>query len=232
MAFLIVAAGAATADQVWVGRGGMIEGIARDQGDKVIVEVPYGIITLDRGQVGRIVPGRTVMHEYRERLASLEGSQNPEALYETAEWAREHGITLHVDNLLKRTIAAAPDHRGARRWLGYVEVDGRWMTQPEILAAKGMVFEDGRWVSARERERSRAEEREQLRIRRERRAAYNRALDKAEAYPYPFSLPSYIWPSGSRTAGNSSYGASYNLDPYSHRIHYTIPLTASGMGTY
>jgi hypothetical protein len=69
-----------------------------------------------------------------------------------AEWCKEHHLPNQRKVHLGRIIELDPDHEVARRLLGYVRRDGKWLTQEEHMAARGFVRHEGRWIMAAEKE--------------------------------------------------------------------------------
>ena len=65
------------------------------------------------------------------------------------EWAAQGRADL-AQRAHERVIAVEPDHRAARRALGFERVDGKWIAGDELWRAKGFVRVDGRWVLAAE----------------------------------------------------------------------------------
>ncbi len=47
-------------------------------------------------------------------------------------------------------LDADPDHRAARRALGYEDVDGRWLRGDDLWRARGFVHHRGRWMTGQE----------------------------------------------------------------------------------
>ena len=68
--------------------------------------------TVPADQVTSIVPGRTALHEYRERVAALGADAPASRVFETALWAQEQCLTRYVNPLLQWTIL--PGIRGVR----------------------------------------------------------------------------------------------------------------------
>ncbi len=48
----------------------------------------------------------------------------------------------------ERVLRLHPEHRAARRALGYAEVDGYWLRGDELQRARGFVHHAGRWMTA------------------------------------------------------------------------------------
>jgi hypothetical protein len=118
----------AFADEVKLNNGRSLHGIAHDEGDRWMVETRHGDLRMPKADVAAVVPGRTPMHEYQERIHELEsGCPTADQVYEFALWAQSEGLIRYVNALLNRVIDIDPDHRDARRLLGHVQHEGKWM---------------------------------------------------------------------------------------------------------
>ncbi|MBI4565607.1 MAG: hypothetical protein HY716_13010 [Planctomycetes bacterium] len=152
LSILAILAGPAVADEVKLRTGGSIVGIAREEGDRVVVELPIGTIAVPRSDVIEIIPGRTLLHAYEEKFAEIQDRRDPEAFYRLAQWAKTNGISRHVEPLLQHVLSLDPDHEGAREDLGFVRDDGRWLTRSEYLKEQGYVEFRGTWMEAEDRD--------------------------------------------------------------------------------
>jgi hypothetical protein len=116
-------------------------GIARDEEpDRVVVESRFGDLRFPKSEVKSIEPGRTDLHDYREKLDEIDACPSPDQLFELSQWAQERGLIRYVNPLLNRTIELDPDHAEARRLLGFVQFEGNWMLarqRDNILAFRG-----------------------------------------------------------------------------------------------
>lgn len=207
----LAATGAGFADEVILTSGGKLSGIAREEGGNVIVETGYGTVTLSKDLVVSIDRTRkSKLQEFRELVATADGSATAQQLYDLARWAKENGLPKYYREFLQKTLERDPDHEFARRELGYQLYNGKWMTLPEVMLAKGFILFEGKWVTPSERELIVAERlrekqrREEDRRKREeeRRRRYEEALAKyKEALQKKYAAPSggYGWyPYGGR----------------------------------
>jgi hypothetical protein len=121
----------ALADSVTLKSGRRLEGIARSEPGKVVVDTGLGTLTFATDQVQEIVPGRTTMHEYEDRRAALGDRPAAGQVFELAMWARDQRLDRYVDALLRQTIEIDPNHREARRLLGYVPFEGQWLLRQQ-----------------------------------------------------------------------------------------------------
>src|SRR5262245_27897542 len=151
----------ASADELTLRNGSTFSGATREQVDRVTVETEYGTMTFKKIDVRSIVKSRNVVDEYDERLARASSTQD---LLDLAAWATEKGMKARADDLHRRVIARDPDQADARRALGYERVDGVWLRDDDLYAARGFVKVDGRWLSKdvaasvlQQREQARAE---------------------------------------------------------------------------
>lgn len=155
--FVLFAAGPAAADVVVLDNGNRIEGKVEVEGETVTVELPGGRIEIDRARIVEIVRSQTPEERFDGFFASLD-PKDAEGLFALAEWARERDLADRSRRAYEGVLAAASDHEGARRALGYFRHEGRWLTEDEYMAAKGFVRREGKWVSPDEARRIEVEE--------------------------------------------------------------------------
>ncbi len=197
MASMLVAgfSAAAAADEVKLANGHTLVGVAREESGKVTVETVDGTVTVPSDQVKGVTPGRTVLHEYYERVAALGTGPRAAQVFELALWARDRGLNRYNNALLQWTVALDPDHAEARRMLGYVR-------------------DEGRWVPAREREAilTTRVEKAYPRMEQHPRAYVRRTHPTPEVSPgyVYFGIPPSLPPRGSQNHGyNDTYSFSY-----------------------
>lgn len=154
--FLLVAAPAALADDVVLKNGGKLEGKARKDGDTVVVDTGAGEVRLRGDEVASITPAPTRLDLYRERAAAAR-KDDASAQVELATWCRDKGLLDLEKKHLRAAIALDADHAEARKRLGYLRYDGRWLTEDEYRRARGLVKVGNEWLTSaevREREAS------------------------------------------------------------------------------
>ncbi|OHB75244.1 MAG: hypothetical protein A2Z34_07755 [Planctomycetes bacterium RBG_16_59_8] len=142
----------AAADTVRLTNGCLLEGVAREEADRIVVEINIGTVTFSKNEVESIRKNPTILHQYLDRFALIGKSANADEVLQFVQWAEGNGITRDRSELLKRLIAIDPDHAWARKRLGFESYDGKWMTREEILKSKGFVLFEGKWVTAAEKE--------------------------------------------------------------------------------
>ncbi len=190
-------AGVARADEVRLTNGRTLVGIAHETDGRVVVETRLGDIGLPKAEVESIVPGRTSIHEYQERLAALDACGGAAEIFALAEWAQEQGLVRYVNGLLQRTLEADPDHAGARKLLGFVRWEGRWIPSRERDAV--MAVQDQHRTQAEAAKRTTAYVR--------------RTTPKPERTPYWLGFPPMVPPRGS-TRYDTGYVPYFPTTPY------------------
>lgn len=150
----------AFADDVYLTNGGMISGIVRSESDWTTVEVPSGTVSFPSTQVLRVERSRHVLHEYYEKHAAIDKSQDPNAVFQLAAWCKAKGLSRVTVELSRRVLALDSEHEGARALLGYQKRDNRWLAPDEVRRADGQVEFRGRWMASIERDRILREEEE------------------------------------------------------------------------
>jgi hypothetical protein len=136
----------AHADRVYLMSGAVIEGQASRVGEKVIVELPSGRVTLSAASVKKVEQAPTEMQRVDQRYAQL-APNDVQGLLALANHCREHGMREREEQLLKQVISVSPDHPEARARLGYVRADSGWVKREEQLLAQGYVKRSGRWLT-------------------------------------------------------------------------------------
>lgn len=184
-ALLAVAlAGLARADDVLLGNGRTLVGIASEESSQWLVKTRFGDLRVPKAEVICVSRGQTPMHDFEERRATLESCPAASEIFDLALWAQEQGLIRYVHALLTQTISLEPDHAQARWMLGYSRVDDRWMTSSERKA----------WLASQECTPVPAPKR----------LTQARARRSLETTPYGLGIPM------TRARSTSSYGASRN----------------------
>jgi hypothetical protein len=147
--FLLLAlAGPAAADEVQLKNGSKLEGAVQELGNKVLVDVGPGTITLDRSEVQSIRRPDEQIQEFDRRVKELK-PDDASGYYQAYVWARQQpDMRIRAESLLKKALDADPNYEPARSALGYVNYKGAWLTQDEYKAVLGLVRYQGQWVTA------------------------------------------------------------------------------------
>lgn len=143
---------AAAADEVWLAGGGRVSGaIVERTTTSVVMDVGAGRLTLPLSRVERVVSSVSSLQTYRERAARL-GPKDLDGWLDLALWARDAGLRTQAREAFERVLAADPANLVANTALGFVRIDGRWVSQEEGWRAQGLVPFEGRWVRPEERD--------------------------------------------------------------------------------
>jgi tetratricopeptide (TPR) repeat protein len=150
---LLFAAAPAAADRIWLTNGRVLEGQAEQLTDgRVAVHTSFGSLTISGELVDRIDRSPSLAERVAKLRATL-GPRDAEGLFQLARWCAEQGAVTLARRLYQEVLAIDPDHEGARRALGYLRQQDRWLTEGEAHAERGEVLFRGRWMPAAERER-------------------------------------------------------------------------------
>ncbi len=107
-----------------------------------------GRITLDRLQVKQRITKRSDQQKYTEIRPQYPDTVDGQ--WELAQWCFGQGLLPQYRTHLGRVIELEPDHAEARRGLGYDRHDGKWMTQDEVMIARGYRRYKRGWRTAQE----------------------------------------------------------------------------------
>jgi hypothetical protein len=161
----------AWADQLVLVDGQVLEGIVTMKGEQVTIRLDVGTIGFDLKDVKEIRQGDSLIAELEKRRRQI-AAGDVGGLRHLATWADAKGLTTQAVNVWEDLLVLVPDDEQARQRLGHQRVDGRWLTEDEAMAAKGMVRIGGVWRTAAEAaqlERELAERREEREAERTRR---------------------------------------------------------------
>ena len=168
----------ALADDVHLTNGKTFEGvIAEETGNRVLIRMPAGQLTLPKSQVARIEKSDSYFGEYLRRRSVVERGGTAAEWLELARWARANGLEHGTREAALRAAELAPDLAGlapllSRFGYAYDREAGRWLTHEESMRRRGFVLAEGEWMTREEAAaRRRAREEELARANAERQAA-------------------------------------------------------------
>lgn len=105
--------------------------VVREEPDFVVVKTRYGgEITIDRADIERIERGKLPEEIYEEKAGALK-ENDAEGHYELGQWCKEEGLGKQAKEQYHKAVAANPEHEAARKALGYVKKDGKWILPKE-----------------------------------------------------------------------------------------------------
>lgn len=130
--------------------GGRIEGRVisqpQDKEGNYVVEVAAGgRLTIPRSQVTRVRTTSNLDDEYEKKARS--SPDTVEAHWKLVEWCRERRLTSLAQRHLERILELDPNHEPARTALGFRRQHGQWMQREDVMASRGMVLYEGRYVT-------------------------------------------------------------------------------------
>jgi hypothetical protein len=168
LAGLLASASGARADRVVLKSGAVLEGSATLDGERVVVALESGAITLARSEVARVERERPPMEVVAERRARL-GAADVAGRVALARYCRAHELAQTERELWLEVLALAPEQPEARARLGQVRTKDGWVDATAVARERRSAREaDGR--AAREA-RARAElELDRARLERDRAA--------------------------------------------------------------
>jgi HEAT repeats len=141
---------AARADVIDLTNGGRVEGkiVQSENADKATFVVDLtggGRLTIPRTQVARIDLTSDAEAEYQKLARSSPDTVDEH--WKLAEWCRQHKLQNEYQRHLERILELDPNHAEARAALGFRQKDGQWMNRDDVMAARGLVLYDGRYVT-------------------------------------------------------------------------------------
>ena len=161
----------ALADEVYLKGGAKFSGRIEEQTDTMVtINIGDGVVGLPMARVDKIVKGHSPLDEYDNRAKAL-AQDDANGWRTLGRWASQQGLSAQAREAYQKVLLLAPDDPEARGALGFVQLDGRWMTEEESYKARGYVQHDGEWMTRAEAQMAQAsDEAEQARQDAERRA--------------------------------------------------------------
>ena len=178
---------AARADVFVLAGGGRIEGklLPADETNKSVYTIDLaagGRMTVPRSQIVKIDNVSDVEAEY-QKLART-SPDTVDGNWKLAEWCRDHKLSDSRRRHLERVIELDPNHAPARTALGFHQKDGQWMNRDDVMASRGMVLYEGKYLTPQQVELMKQEKESRVtqadwsnRIKQLRRAALGRRQD-------------------------------------------------------
>jgi hypothetical protein len=142
--------GIVRADVFELTSGGRLEGklLPADDASKLncVIELSAGgHVTVARSQIAKIETVTDAVAEY-QKLART-SPDTVDAHWQLAEWCREHKLRDERRQHLDRVLELNPNHADARAALGFRQKDGQWMNRDDVMAARGLVLFDGKYIT-------------------------------------------------------------------------------------
>lgn len=133
-------------DVVYLKDGTTREGIVDEETPSAIrLKGRLGAIWIERRDIVRIEKAPSPQERFQKRRAELE-PDDIEGHFKLALWCKENKLAEEAQQLLLKVIELEPDHAGARKELGQIKVDGKWVSEEEHMRAKGFVRYKNKWL--------------------------------------------------------------------------------------
>jgi hypothetical protein len=156
LSLLILMPSMGLADDVHLKGGAVISGRIVEQTEAMIsVDIGDGVVGFPMARVERIEKKRSALDEYDARAARLR-VDDAAGWRSLGGWASHEGLPAQSSRAYEHVLTIAPGDAEARQALGYVLVDGRWLTEEEGYRAAGYVKHDGEWMTPAEAQASQA----------------------------------------------------------------------------
>ncbi|MHB1033033.1 MAG: HEAT repeat domain-containing protein [Pirellulales bacterium] len=143
---------AVRADVFVLTNGGQVRGelVNPDESPRrtYVIKTASGQVTLDKSQVQKVVRPTEQQLAYEQIRGKF--PDTVDAHWQLAEWCRENRLPNERKAHLERILDLDANHAGARRALGYSQIEGRWVTQEEYMASQGLQRYKGRWRTPQE----------------------------------------------------------------------------------
>jgi hypothetical protein len=124
-ACLLLLVSAARADEVTLKNGAKFTGIAREEGDKVVLEMAIGTVTIPKDDVASVTYARTELHEFHDKLKACATVDDALALARAQKLSRLRALAS------EKAVAFDAENAEARKALGHEKVEGRWTSRQE-----------------------------------------------------------------------------------------------------
>ena len=135
------------ADDVFLKGGAKFSGRIVEQTETIIsIDIGDGVVGVAMSRVDHIVKAPSALDGYDQRAAKL-AAKDAQGWRELGRWAAQEGLGAQSRQAYQKVLAILPDDPEAREALGFVQFDGRWMTEEESYAARGYVKYEGEWMT-------------------------------------------------------------------------------------
>ncbi len=147
---LLLFAASAAADDVILKNGKVYSGQVVDEGNRYTVVDRDRKYAFRKSEVAEVQRKPSFMDLYEERLDKLP-VDDAEAIFEFGQWLEKNDWSSRAMRAYEEVLGLDPDHRGARKALGYKLFEGEWVSPDELNRKKGLVqWDDGRWYTPHE----------------------------------------------------------------------------------
>jgi hypothetical protein len=146
------------ADEVFLKGGASFSGRIVEQTDAMVtMDIGDGVVGIPAARIEKIVKGHSPLDEYDARAKALK-PDNMEGWRTLGRWASQQGLQSQARKAYQNVMTMAPNDPEARQALGFVQVNGQWMTEEESYRAKGYVKVGNEWMTQAEAQAMRSSE--------------------------------------------------------------------------
>jgi len=137
-----------------------MEGTVREGPKKGTLEIRLGegtTLVVPSEDVARIERKQSPAEEFDARLART-AAGDLEALEDLVVWARDRQLSNRARAAARKILEIDSNNELARKELGYVVFENRWIPESELKKRKGLVRHHGEWMTEGEKARRESEE--------------------------------------------------------------------------
>lgn len=146
-----------SADEIILKDGRKVEGtIIFKDANKITIQTKYGPVDFKMSEVKEVIEKKTKDQLYEEMVQKTNPRDTKE-LMTLVSWCKENGMISKQKKHLRQIISLDPNHEEARKLLGYVKHQGKWVTEKEKQKmeeeaareekiAAGLVEYNGEWM--------------------------------------------------------------------------------------
>lgn len=145
----------ALGDVVHLEGGKVLEGTVTPGAAPGTLEVRTGdgvVVVLQESQVLRVDKQESPLETFQGRLAALPPGEL-EPLEDLLVWAIDKRLRAGTREVARRILRIDPNHAQARRELGEVVFQNRWVREADLRKQRGLVRHGGEWMTEAERDR-------------------------------------------------------------------------------
>lgn len=144
------------ADEVHLHGGAVFSGrIVKQTKDMVTIDIGDGEVGLPMVRVESIVKKKSPLDDYDQRAAALK-PDDVNGWRDLGRWASQQGLSKQSQQAYQKVLDVAPDDAEARGALGFVKLNGQWMTEEQSYVARGYVKVNGEWMTPSEAQSAQA----------------------------------------------------------------------------
>ncbi|MCZ7649026.1 MAG: hypothetical protein M5U26_27850 [Planctomycetota bacterium] len=136
------------ADSLILKNGTILEGELVNytpQQAEVVINTGIRSTTLQRGQIRQVQLDDASRQEFARQFNALD-AKDAKGHFELYKWAKSKRMYSFADQALQTTLKADPQHAQARKVLGHVYRDGRWLSAEEAAKLPASAKAEESWI--------------------------------------------------------------------------------------